>query len=119
MTTPLVTPRVDPKGHIECCCHVIPNMWEYEITVITTGASLRWFRDTFGSQEIERSKKTGVDSYVYLDKLATHVKAGSDGLLFYPYPMGSKVPKFNDYARGVFFGITLTHRKGTLRSGTL
>lgn len=112
MTTPLMTPKVDAKGHIDCCCHVIPNMWEYEIVIITTGASFRWFRDTFGSEEVQRSKKTGVDPYVYLNKLATHVKAGSDGLLFYPYPMGSKVPKFNDDARGVYFGITLTHRKG-------
>jgi xylulokinase len=111
ITTPLTTPTVDMNGHVDCCCHVIPNMWEHEIVIITTGASLRWFRDAFCSEEVERSKKTGVDPYVYLDNLAANVKAGSDGLLFYPYPLGSKAPKFNDHAKGVFFGITLSHTK--------
>jgi len=111
MTTPLLKPKVDMKGRIDCCCHVIPDMWEYEIPILTTGASLRWFRDNFGYEEIEKSRKTGVDPYVYLDSLAEKVEAGSDGLFYYPYPMGAKSPKFNTIARAVFFGVTLTHTK--------
>jgi xylulokinase len=111
MTTPLMQPRIDRNGRVDCCCHVIPNMWEYEITILTTGASLRWFRDSFGFQETY-TKKTSLDPYVYFEELASKVSVGSDGLCFYPYLMGSRVPKFNDHAKGVFFGITLSHTKG-------
>jgi len=114
MTTPLLKPKVDMKGRIDCCCHVIPNMWEYELPILTTGASLRWFRDNFGYEEIEKSEKTGVDPYVYLDALARKVELGSGSLFYYPYPMGAKSPKFASNAKAVFFGITLIHTKAHL-----
>ena len=39
------------------------------------------------------------------------MKPGSEGLFYYPYPMGAKAPKFNENARGVFFGMTLKHTR--------
>jgi xylulokinase len=111
VTTPLAKPNVDLSGRVDCCCHVIPDMWEYEVAILTTGASLRWFRDNFGFEETESSLKTGIDSYDYVCDLAAKVHAGSDGLFYYPYPMGAKSPKFNPQARGVFFGQTLVHKK--------
>jgi xylulokinase len=113
MTTPLSRPKVDRKGGVSCCCHVVPELWEYEIIISTTGASLKWFRDNFSYEELETAKKTGVDPYVYLDSLAANVGTGSEGLFFYPYPLGAIGPGFfhNTKAKAVFFGITLTHTK--------
>lgn len=76
MTAPLLKPKVDITGRIDCCCHVIPNTWEYEITILTTGASLRWFRDNFATQEVVNGKRSGIDPYTYLDRLAADVRAG-------------------------------------------
>lgn len=111
ITTPLAEPKVDGSGRIDCCCHVVPNTWQYEIVIMTTGASLRWFRDTFGREEIDKGERTSVDPYIYLDELAEQVDPGSDKLFYYPYPMGARAPKFNDLAKGVFFGFTLGHTK--------
>jgi xylulokinase len=114
ITTPLTKPKVDREGRIDCCCHVVPNMWEYEIAVSTTGASLRWFRDNFGYEEIRKSARTGLDTYVYFDALAQKVKPGSNGLMYFPYLMGAKAPKFNSRAKAVFFGLTISHTKAHL-----
>lgn len=111
ITTPLAKPNVDMKGGIDCCCHAVPNTWEYEVVISTTGASLRWFRDNFSYEEVQKSKKTGLDPYVYLGKLAGRVQPGSDGLFYYPYPMGATAPKFDAMARAVFYGLTLTHTR--------
>jgi xylulokinase len=111
ITTPLTAPRVDPMGRIDCCCHAVPNRWEYEIVISTTGASLRWFRDNFSCEEVQKSRNTGLDPYVYLDRLANKIDPGSNGLFYYPYPMGATAPKFNPTARAVFYGITLTHTR--------
>ncbi|MGC8849009.1 MAG: xylulokinase [Candidatus Bathyarchaeia archaeon] len=111
VTTPLKEPRADPEGKVDCCCHVAPATWEYEVAIIATGASLRWFRDNFAYEEVERSRRTGVDPYDYMVELASKVPPGSEGLFYYPYPMGAKAPKFNDLAKGVFFGLTLGHSK--------
>ncbi|MEM2123668.1 MAG: FGGY family carbohydrate kinase, partial [Candidatus Bathyarchaeia archaeon] len=66
MTTPLMEPRIDPRGKVDCCCHVAPDTWEYEVAIIATGASLRWFRDIFAHEEIERSRRLGGNAYDYL-----------------------------------------------------
>jgi xylulokinase len=109
---PLSKPAIDTKGRIPCCCHVIPDTWEYEVIIATTGASLRWFRDTFGGEEKAQSQKLGLDPYDLLTEKAEKTNPGADGLLFYPYLTGVYLPKFNEKARGIFFGINLSHEKG-------
>ncbi|MEM2112025.1 MAG: xylulokinase [Candidatus Bathyarchaeia archaeon] len=109
---PLHSPAVDMKGRVSCCCHVIPDTWEYEAIITTTGASLRWFRDTFGHEEKMEVQKTNLDPYDLLTEKASKVNPGSDGLFFYPYLTGAFSPKFNEKARGVYFGINLSHSKG-------
>ena len=108
---PLSMPRIDDKSRIPCCCHVIPNTWEYEAIIATTGASLRWFRDQFGREEMVEAEKVGKDPYDLLVEKAAGIKPGSDGLLFYPYLTGAFSPKFNEKVRGVFFGVGLSHTK--------
>jgi len=108
---PLNVPKIDSKARIPCCCHVIPETWEYEAIIATTGASLRWFRDQFGYEEKAEAEKTGRDPYDLLVEKAAAIKPGSDGLLFYPYLTGAFSPKFNEKVRGVFFGVSLSHTK--------
>jgi len=109
---PLSEPAIDTRGRVNCCCHVIPDTWEYEAIITTTGASLRWFRDTFGQEEKAEAQRTGLDTYDLLTEKASEVTPGSDGLFFYPYLTGAFSPKFNEKARGVYFGINLSHTKG-------
>jgi xylulokinase len=109
---PLTKPVIDTLGRVNCCCHVIPNTWEYEAVITTTGASLRWFRDAFGSEEKNIAKESNKDPYDILTKEAGGIKPGSDDLFFYPYLTGAFSPIFNEKARGVYFGINLSHNKG-------
>jgi len=108
---PLSMPKIDEKARIPCCCHVIPDTWEYEAIIATTGASLRWFRDQFGMEEKAEAERTGRSPYDLLIEEAASIKPGSDGLLFYPYLTGAFSPKFNEKVRGVFFGVSLSHTK--------
>jgi len=108
---PLAEPFPDRKGRVDCCCHVVPDTWEYEVVIMTTGASLRWFRDLFGYEEVKKAQRIGKDPYIYFDELAEKIDEGSDMLFYYPYLMGAKSPKFNELARAVFFGFTLGHNK--------
>jgi len=111
LEVPLPSPRVDLQGRFDCCCHVIPGHWEYEVVILTTGASLKWFRDTFGYEEVQKGRRDGVDPYAYFDALAKEVPPGCEDLFYYPYPMGAKAPRFNNLAKGVFYGFTLGHTK--------
>ena len=109
---PLSEPRPDLKGRINCCCHVMPDMWEYEAAISTTGGALRWFKDVFGEKERAEAERTGRDPYDLLLKTASETSPGADGLMFYPYLAGAFPPRVDGRARGVFFGISLFHSKG-------
>jgi xylulokinase len=108
---PLLQPRIDTSGRIDCCCHVIPDRWEYEILVNSTGASLSWFTDNFGFKKITKAENNGVPQYKFFDEEASIVDAGANNLFYYPYLWGARAPVFNPKARGVFFGFSHGHTR--------
>ena len=75
------------------------------------GALLRWFRDTLGHLEVEEAKRLGLDAYQIMDLEASSVPPGSAGLIILPYFAGERSPIWNARARGVIFGLHLTHSR--------
>jgi len=75
------------------------------------GGLLRWFRDTFGYLELELAKRLELDSYQIMDLEASKAPPGSDGLIILPYIAGERCPIWNANARGVIFGLYLTHSR--------
>lgn len=108
---PLSQPKIDVGGRIDCCCHVVPNRWEYEVLLNSTGASLSWFRDNFGFEEMVKSKELATSPYQLFDEEASTIDAGANNLFYYPYLWGARAPIFNPRARGVFFGFSHGHTR--------
>ena len=69
--------------------------------------SLRWFRDTFGSEAARQAQAAGCGIYPYLDRLADTAPAGAGGLIWLPYLAGEQSPVWDTRARGVFYGAGL------------
>jgi len=103
------TGLADPAGRADLSPHVVPNRYLYEMTIAGTGLSLRWFRDNFGAAASDGTAP--VASYDALVEEAMGVPPGADGLIFFPYLDGSRLPYFNEDASGVFFGINPGHRR--------
>ena len=89
-----------PDKNIINYCHLDKNLYYPGSGTKSCAASLRWFRDTFGS------------NYNELDQLAESVPLGSNGLIFHPYLMGELTPFANPDIRGSYFGISTLHNKG-------
>lgn len=64
-----------------------------------SGSLIKWFKNEFGGD------------FKDLDEQAAFVPAGSDGLVMLPYVLGEKTPIFDPNARGVLFGLMLSHTK--------
>ncbi|MCX8189276.1 MAG: FGGY-family carbohydrate kinase [Nitrososphaeria archaeon] len=92
-------------------CFVIKGLWLHMGAMSTTGASLKWFKDNLCEVEIQMSQKDDGNVYKILDDIAAKVSPGCDGLLFFPYMSGERSPIWDPNARGVFFGLTLSHTK--------
>jgi len=80
----------------------------------TGGQSLRYLRDNFSQLEVETERALGVSAYDLLNLQAAKVPAGSEGLIILPFLMGERTPIWDTRARGVIFGLSLTHTKGHL-----
>jgi sugar (pentulose or hexulose) kinase len=80
-------------------------------TFTTGGMCLRWFRDGFCNDAISMQDLTGIDAYDLMNKEAQTVAPGSDGLITLPHLQGSMAPDVNLNAKGVFYGMTLKHKR--------
>ncbi len=83
-------------------------------TTLTGGQCLRWIRDAFGQSEMEVERGGGDTAYDQLTRQAAKVPPGSDGLVVLPFLMGERTPIWDVHARGVVFGLSLSHGKGHL-----
>jgi xylulokinase len=95
-------PVVDPRLFLDY--HVIPGKFILNGCMAASGSILKWFRQ----------QCAGDAEYPVLDALAAAVPAGADGLILLPYFLGEKTPIHDPLARGVFFGLNLTHTQGHL-----
>ncbi len=80
-------------------------------TTTTGGQLLRYMRDQFSPVECEMEKLLQISAYQLLDMEAEKIRPGSDGLIVLPYLMGERTPIWDVHARGVIFGLSLTHTK--------
>lgn len=103
--------RPQPQGRADLSPHVVPQRYVYEMTIASTGSSLRWLRDTFGQDTLAAERRSGRSAYEALVETAAQVPAGADGLLFYPYLEGARTPRYNDHGSGVFFGLHAAHTR--------
>jgi xylulokinase len=93
-------PVVDPRLFLDY--HVIPGKYLINGCMAASGSIIKWFRN-----ELVR----GAD-YSVLDAEGSSIPCGSDGLVLLPYFLGEKTPINDPLARGVLFGLTLSHTRG-------
>jgi len=106
--------KVDSQGRVDSFCHAVPGMWHVMGVMNSAAGSLEWFEKNFATSERNEAKKKGVSAYEILLGKASKVPMGSEKLFFLPYLVGERHPHCDPNARGVFFGLHLTHTKAHL-----
>ena len=86
--------------------HIVPGMVCPSGTMQTAGSALEWMKNNIGNEN------TG--NYSELCKLAESAAPGSGNLLFLPYMMGERAPRWNPDAKGTFVGLKLTHTRSDM-----
>jgi gluconokinase len=111
-------PRTDEKGRT-WCYNLTDKVWVLGGAINNGGIVLRWFRDNFGTAEQTEAEARGVDAYELLIQAAAQISPGSDGLILLPFFLGERAPNWNADARGVLFGLNLTHGRSHLIRATM
>jgi xylulokinase len=96
--------------------HTAPGMYATVAFSLTGGNILKWFRDEFGSAEVEQAKKTKADPY---DLLLRQMPEGPSRLLVLPYFTPSGTPYFDVSVKGAILGLDLSATRGEILKALL
>lgn len=110
----LVTPHPDHDERLWAARYLFPGTSAFAGGMATSGSLIRWFRDQFARDRLDLEKSGGENSYGALILEAAGLPPGSEGLVVLPYFSGERTPINNPGARGIFFGLTLSHHRGHL-----
>jgi len=103
------TPLIESQGRLHAFCHAVPDRWHLMGVMLSAAGSLQWYRDALYPNV----------SFDELVNEASHVLAGSDGLLFLPYLCGERTPHPDPLARGSWVGLTNRHTRAHLTRAVL
>jgi xylulokinase len=103
------TPLIESQGRLHAFCHAVPDRWHLMGVMLSAAGSLQWYRDALYPNI----------SFDELVNEASHVPAGSDGLLFLPYLCGERTPHPDPLARGSWVGLTNRHTRAHLTRAIL
>lgn len=101
---------IDPAGRVHTFCCAVPGEWHVMGVTQGAGLSLRWFRDNFCADIVEKEE----NPYKVMDDLADHSGISARKLLFLPYLMGERTPHLDPNARGAFIGLSAIHDRGDM-----
>jgi FGGY-family pentulose kinase len=91
---------------------MIPGQYTVEAGQASTGSIVAWFKNQFAGDAAAEARERGVDTYDVLTELARDIPIGSDGLVVLDYFQGNRSPYTDPLARGMIWGLTLSHTPG-------
>ncbi len=107
-------PIYDPDEKTFTFGHIVPGMFMPTGTMQAAGASYQWTRDQLCPIEVQAAQALGVSSYEIINLNAEKSPVGANGLIYLPYLMGERSPRWNPRARGAFIGLTIRHTRADM-----
>ena len=91
--------------------HVVPHRWLVQGGTVGGGGVFRWLgQQLYPEGMVPSSSERNAE----LNRIASQVPPGSDGLLFLPYMAGERSPIWNPDAKGVYYGLDFSKTRGHL-----
>lgn len=112
-------PIYDPNYRTFTFGHIIPNMFMPTGTMQAAGASYQWTRDQLAPLEKQMADVLGISPYELMNLEGEKTAVGANGLIYLPYLMGERSPRWNPRARGAFIGLTIRHTRAEMLRAVL
>ncbi|WP_342513562.1 xylulokinase [Sporosarcina sp. FSL K6-1522] len=117
VTTTSKKPIFDPEMRTVTWAHAIPGYYAPNGTMQYAGGAFNWMKETICTSEKVEAERSGNSIYDLINEQIERTPAGSNGLLFLPYLLGERAPRWDSYSKGTYVGITSeTTRSEMLRS---
>jgi xylulokinase len=91
--------------------HGVPNAWDIEGGAFCLGASLKWWRDNLGLDEIQEAENRDTSPYSVMVDKAQESPPGARGLLFHSFLASQVTPYYDAESRGGILGLGNYHTR--------
>ena len=91
--------------------HMVPGLIMPCGTMQAGGASYSWLKNEIAKQETVEAEAQGISPYVLINERIERSPVGAKGLLYLPYLMGERSPRWNPNAKGAFIGLKMEHKR--------
>ena len=108
------TAQYRPHRDLWASVHLRPDAAILAAGMSTSGALLAWFRAELAGDERAMAVTTGEKAFTLLADRAADSPAGAAGLITLPYFSGERTPLNDVQAKGMLFGLTLSHTRAHL-----
>ncbi|MGG3557856.1 xylulokinase [Peribacillus frigoritolerans] len=102
-------PIFDPEMKTYTWVHLDANKYSPNGTMQCGGGSMQWVTEL-----LYQDSKQDVSMYELMNLEAEKSPPTSRGLVYLPYLMGERSPRWNPDARGAFVGLSITHTRGDM-----
>nr|WP_263324375.1 xylulokinase [Neobacillus sp. Marseille-Q6967] len=119
ITTASEKPIFDEEMRTVTWAHVVPGLYAPNGTMQTAGGAYNWVKNTICQYEIHEAERNGVSPYEYMNTQIEQSPVGSNGIIFLPYLLGERAPRWDAQAKGAFIGLKSENQRGDLLRSVL
>lgn len=119
ITTTSEKPIFDEKMRTVTWAHVIPGLYAPNGTMQYAGGAYNWIKENICLKECYDAKVNGTSPYEYMNRQIEGSPAGANGVIFLPYLLGERAPRWNPDAKGAWIGIKPENTRGDILRSVL
>ena len=104
-------PIFDEQMRTFVWAHAVPGYVHPCGTMQTAGSAYAWLKNEICTSEKASAAERGTSPYELIDEQIATSPPGANGLVFLPYLLGERTPRWNPDAKGALIGLTLAHTR--------
>lgn len=112
-------PLFDEDMRTVTWAHIVPGLYAPNGTMQCAGGAYNWVRGALCQYEVFNAKHGGPPAYRVMDEEVQKSPVGSNGVIFLPYLLGERAPRWDETAKGAYIGLKTETVRGDLLRSTL
>lgn len=104
-------PLFDEEMRTFTWAHIVPGLYSPTGTMQAGGSSYNWLKGQVAKYETAVAKVQGISPYDLINAEAAKSPAGANGVLFLPYLLGERAPRWNPDATAAWLGLKMENQR--------
>ena len=104
-------PVFDKQMRTVTWAHIVPGLYAPNGTMQSAGGAYNWLKQQVCQLETEQAAHGGDSVYTRMNRQAAQSPVGANGVLFLPYLLGERAPRWNPQASAAWLGLRMESRR--------